>query len=132
MFIGSILFFALFTGGVNFQQDFLSEQGVDDSTNVAIEKEYDKLNEAVDSLRQKVRNVQRPETGLLDSAVAGLFLVPDFLQLLMSPIAILSTTIDSVAASYVFIPQFVATLLKTLIVLVVSYSTFRLLVGLRG
>jgi len=130
--IASVMFFALFTGASNFQQDFLDNQGVQSNTTGAIQAEYDKLDGRIDSLRSNVQAVSSPETSVLDSVVAGLYLVPDFLGVILSPITILSTTIDTIAARYVFIPGFAATGLKTVIVAGVSWSAFRLLIGLRG
>lgn len=133
LFIGSIVFFALFTGATNFQQAFYEGQGVETNNSLnEINHEYDLLEERVDTLRSDVRAVSSPETSLLDSAVAGLYLVPDFLSLIMSPIGILNATIDTVAANYVFVPGFVAGGLKLLIIMTVSWSAFRLLIGLRG
>jgi len=132
VFIGSILFFALFTGATNFQNSFFNEQGVDGGTPTEINAQYDNLQNRVDSMRSNVRQIQSPETSILDSVVAGLYLVPDFLGIILAPITILTTTIDAIAASHVFIPQFVATALKSMIVIGVSWSAFRLLIGLNG
>lgn len=132
VFIGSIVFFALFTGASNFQQDFFDKQDVDHQTTTALDKEYSTLRSTVDSIRSNVREVQRPESGVLDSVTAGLFLVPDFLRLILAPITILLSTFDTIAASYIFIPQFAATGLKTIVIAGVSWSAFRLLIGLRG
>ena len=76
--------------------------------------------------------VQSPDSSILDSAVAGLYLVPNFLGLILSPITILNAAIDSIAAQYIFVPVFLATLVKTVIIAGVSWSAFRLLIGLRG
>jgi len=130
--VASLVFFALFTGASNFQQSFYSGQGVESNSTGEIQAEYDKLGDRIDNLRSSVRSVSSPETSVLDSVVAGLYLVPDFLSVILSPITILNTTIDAVAARYVFIPGFAATGLKTVIVAGVSWSAFRLLIGLRG
>jgi len=130
--VASVVFFALFTGASNFQQSFYSGQGVESNSTGEIQAEYDKLGDRIDNLRSSVRSVSSPETSVLDSVVAGLYLVPDFLSVILSPITILNTTIDAVAARYVFIPGFAATGLKTVIVAGVSWSAFRLLIGLRG
>jgi len=130
--IASLVFFGLFTGASNFQQSFYSGQGVESNSTGEIQAEYDKLGDRIDNLRSSVRSVSSPETSVLDSVVAGLYLVPDFLSVILSPITILNTTIDAVAARYVFIPGFAATGLKTVIVAGVSWSAFRLLIGLRG
>lgn len=132
VFIGSILFFALFTGASNFQKSFFNEQGVEGGTPDKIDAQYKDLQDRIDSMRDNVRQVSSPETSILDSVVAGLYLVPDFLGIILAPITILTTTIDAIAASHVFIPQFVATALKSIIVIGVSWSAFRLLIGLRG
>lgn len=130
--VASVVFFALFTGASNFQQSFYSGQGVESNSTGEIQAEYDKLGDRIDNLRSSVRSVSSPETSVLDSVVAGLYLVPDFLSVILSPITILNTTIDAVAARYVFIPGFAATGLKTVIVAGVSWSAFRLLIGLNG
>jgi|SRR6056297_1101944 len=133
VFVASIVFFALFTGATNFQQDFYSQQSVDSPNKTTdLDREYQNLKDTIDSLRENVRQVQSPDSGLLDSAVAGLYLVPSFLKLILSPITILSSAIDTIAANYVFIPGFAATALKYLIYTGISWSAFRLLIGLRG
>lgn len=132
VFIGSIVFFALFTGASNFQQSFYDGQGVQSNSTADLDEEYNSLQDNIDQMRQNVRQVQSPDTGLLDSAVAGLYLVPNFLTLIMSPITILGSTIDSIAAAHIFIPQFAATALKYTIYIGISWSAFRLLIGLRG
>lgn len=130
--IASLVFFGLFTGASNFQQDFYEEQGVENNETLPIEKEYQELQGNVDELRSNVNAVQSPDEGLLDSAVAGLYLVPNFLGLILSPITILNAAIDSIAYQYIFVPMFLATLVKTVIIAGVSWSAFRLLIGLRG
>jgi len=130
--IASIVFFALFTGASNFQNNFFEEQGVTNNQTLPIEKEYESLQNNVDSLRSNVRAVSSPDEGLLDSAVAGLYLVPNFLGLILSPITLLNAAIDTIAAQYIFVPVFLATMVKLVIITGVSWSAFRLLIGLRG
>jgi len=130
--IASLVFFGLFTGASNFQQNFYSEQGVQNNETLPIDREYQDLQNNIDELRSNVNAVQSPESSILDSAVAGLYLVPNFLGLILSPITILNAAIDSIAAQYIFVPMFMATLVKTIIIAGVSWSAFRLLIGLRG
>lgn len=130
--IASLLFFGLFTGASNFQQNFYEGQGVENNQTLPIDKEYQELQNNIDSLRSSVNAVQSPESSILDSAVAGLYLVPNFLTLILSPITILNAAIDTIAAQYIFVPAFMATLVKTVIIAGVSWSAFRLLIGLRG
>ena len=132
VFVASVVFFALFTGATNFQQSFYEGQNVQSNSTTELDQEYNQLQGNIDDIRENVRQVQSPDTGLLDSAVAGLYLVPNFLTLILSPITILGSTIDSIAVSHVFIPQFAATALKYLVYIGVSWSAFRLLIGLRG
>jgi len=132
IFIASIVFFALFTGASSFQQEFFDKQGVETSQEMPLDKEYQELQGTIDDMRENVRQVRTPETGILDSAVAGLYLVPNFLRLILAPITILLSTIDTIAAAYVFVPQFAATGLKYLIIIGISWSAFRLLIGLQG
>jgi len=133
MFIASIVFFAFFTGANQFQQGFYDGQGVDTNQSMTeINRQYDKLDRRVSTLREDVRAISSPETSILDSVVAGLYLVPDFLSLIMAPITILNATIDTITATYVFIPGFVGGMLKLLIIITVTWSAFRLLIGLRG
>lgn len=132
VFLGSIVFFALFTGATTFQQSFFQGQNVDSNSTNVIDQQYDKLKANVQELRQNVRQVQSPDSSILDSAVAGLYLVPNFLTLILSPITIISSVLDALAAQYIFFPQFMATGIKFVIITVVSWSAFRLLIGLRG
>lgn len=132
VFLASVVFFALFTGATNFQQSFYEGQNVQSNSTTELDKEYSQLQNKIDSIRENVRKVQSPESGLLDSAVAGLYLVPNFLTLILAPITILGSTIDTIAASHIFIPDFAATALKYIIYIGISWSAFRLLIGLRG
>lgn len=132
VFLASVVFFALFTGATNFQQSFYEGQNVQSNSTTELDKEYSQLQSKIDSIRENVRKVQSPDSGLLDSAVAGLYLVPNFLTLILAPITILGSTIDTIAASHIFIPQFAATALKYIIYIGISWSAFRLLIGLRG
>lgn len=132
VFIASIVFFGLFTGASTFQQSFFNGQNVQNNDTAQINNQYDKLQGNVDELRNNVRQVQSPDSSILDSVEAGLYLVPNFLTLILSPITILTSTIDALAAQYIFFPQILATGLKTLIITVVAWSGLRLLIGLRG
>lgn len=132
VFMASILFFTLYTGASNFQQGFMDQQGVNQNQSYALDKEYQELRDTVDDIRENVRQVQSPETGILDSAVAGLYLVPDFLRMILAPITIMISAIDTIAASTWFLPQFIATGVKYALIIGVSWSAFRLLIGLRG
>jgi len=132
VFIGSIVFFALFTGATTFQQSFFNGQNVQDNSTDVIDQEYQNLQDKIQKMRENVRAVQSPDNTVLDSAVAGLYLVPNFLTLILSPITIVSSVLDALAAQYVFFPKFAATGLKFVLITVVSWSAFRLLVGLRG
>jgi len=130
--IASVVFFGLFTGASNFQNSFMDEQGVDNNQSLPIDKEYKSIQGTIDSLRSDVREVSSPDSGVLDSAVAGLYLVPNFLDLILSPITLLSAAIDTIAAQYIFVPAFLATMIKLVIITGVSWSAFRLLIGLSG
>jgi len=132
VFIASILFFTLYTGASNFQQGFMDSQNVANNTTYALDSEYEKLQTVIDDIRQNVRAVQSPETSILDSAVAGLYLVPDFLRLILAPITIMGAAIDTIAQTAWFIPQFIATAVKYTLYIGISWSAFRLLIGLRG
>lgn len=132
VFVASILFFTLYTGASNFQQGFMDSQNVASNTTYALDSEYDELQTVIDDMRQNVRQVQSPERSVLDSAVAGLYLVPDFLRLIVAPITIMGAAIDTISATAWFIPEFLATALKYALYIGVSWSAFRLLIGLRG
>lgn len=132
VFIGMILFFGLFAGGSSFQQSFMDEQGVEVNQSTPLEQEYSDLQENIDEIRQEVRKIQQPDTGLLDSAVAGLYLVPKFLGILLSPITILGSTLETIGATYWFVPEFFTTMLKYMLYLGVTIGGFRLLIGLRS
>lgn len=130
VFLASIVFFALFTGATQFQQGFFEGQNLNTQDQTQVQSQYDKLGDKIDQLRSDVRSVRTPDS--LSDVAAGLYLVPNFLTLIMSPITILASTIDAIVAQHAFIPGFVGTGLKYLIYTVISWSAFRLLVGLRG
>ena len=132
VFIAMILFFGLFAGGSSFQQSFMDEQGVELNQTTPLEKEYSQLQDNIDEIRQEVRKIQQPDTGLLDSAVAGLYLVPKFLGILLSPITILGSVLDTIGASFWFMPEFLTTMLKYILYLGITMGGFRLLIGLRS
>lgn len=131
-FIGLVVFFGLFTGAMNFQTNFYEEQDVSTNGTQIMDNEYEKLRNNIDKMRENVRQVQSPEESLLDSAVAGLYLVPNFLTLILAPITITTSFIDSLAAQYIFFPKAAAVMLKSLVIIGISWSAFRLLIGLRG
>lgn len=132
IFIASILFFALFTGASNFQQSFFQGQNVQNNDSIGLDSEYDKLKNKTDTMRQRIATISQPDTGILQDVAAGLYLVPDFVGLLLAPISILGSTLDSIGAAYFFIPSFATTAVKYIIYIGLAYSVFRLLVGLRG
>jgi len=132
VFVAMLLFFGLFAGGSSFQQSFLEEQGVQVNESTPLEQEYSELQDNIDEIRKEVRKIQQPDTGLLDSAVAGLYLVPKFLGILLSPITILGSTLETIGATYWFVPEFLTTMLKYILYLGITMGGFRLLIGLRS
>lgn len=132
VFMASLLFFALFTGASNFQQSFFEGQSVQNDNPVGLDNEYESLKNKTDTMRQRIRTISQPDTGVLQDVAAGLYLVPDFIGLLLAPITILGSTLDAIGAAYFFVPSFATTALKYMIYIGLAYSAFRLLIGLRG
>jgi len=132
LFVASLLFFALFTGASNFQQSFFDGQNVQNNDSLVLDNQYDKLKNKTDTMRQRIATISQPDTGILQDVAAGLYLVPDFVSLLLAPVSILGSTLDAIGAAYFFIPGFVTTALKYFIYIGLAYSIFRLLIGLRG
>lgn len=137
IFIASILFFGLFTGGTTFMNDLWSNHDVNSETSLTVREDYDKLQQSVNSnnnsLRSKISTLSTDSGGILDAASAGLLLVPQFISVLTQPITLLVSTLGSINSAFaVFLPGWAATMIELLIVSTIGYAIFSIASGVRS
>lgn len=133
IFFGSVVFFFIFTAGSTFTTSLFEDQQVQDNTSLAVENEYDDLQNTIkgsnNSIQSKLSKLQEPESGVIDSAAAGLLLVPEFINVLTAPMSILSSALDGIALQFSFVPQSFVTFLKIMIVAGIGFAVFSIAIG---
>jgi len=137
VFIASILFFGLFTGGTQFMNDLWTNHDVQSNTSLTVREDYKELQGAVssnnNSLRSKITTLGSDKGGILDAASAGLLLVPQFITVITKPITLLVSTLGSIHSAFsVFLPGWAATMIELVIISTIAYAIFSIATGVRS
>jgi len=137
IFIASIMFFGLFTGGTTLMNDLWSNHDVQSDTSLTVREDYETLQKSVNgnnnSLRSKIETLSTDSGGILDAASAGLLLVPQFISVLTQPISLLVSTLGSINSAFaVFLPGWAATMIELIIVATIGYAIFSIALGVRS
>jgi hypothetical protein len=81
-------------------------------------------------LDQRISTVTSDQGSIVDTASAGILIVPDTLSLLTQPIGIATSTLNSVTAAFpTLIPGWLATMLRLVLVAAIGFGIFRVLLG---
>jgi len=132
-FVIFLVVFGLFTGGNVFMGSAFEQHNVDQSQNLTVDKNYENLQNQTSQVDQRITTITSGSTNPLETASAGILIVPDTLSLLAQPIGIATSTLQSVAGAYPsLIPGWLATMLQFVIVGAIAFGIFRVLLGLNS
>lgn len=127
-FVVLVLAFGLFTGGTVFLGDLFEQHNVDQTQNLTVDKQYQSIQDKTNQLDQRVSTVTN-STNPLDTASAGILIVPNIVSLLTEPISIATETVGSLSASFDIIPNWLTTILSLLLTASIAFGIFRVLIG---
>lgn len=129
-FITLIVAFGLFTGGSAFMGSVFDKHNVEKSQDVSIDKEYDDLQGKTRAVDEKLETVTSDQGNLLETASAGILIVPDTLNLLLEPVSIATSTIGEISNAFpTLIPDWLSTMLTLIIIAAVGFGVLRILIG---
>jgi len=130
-FITLIVGFGLFTGGMTFMGSAFGQHNVQQESSLEVQKEYDKISNKVRSVDNKASEVTDDQGTILDTASAGLLIVPDILGLLVAPLEVVGATIGTLQAAFpTLIPGWFATMLELVIIGAIGFGIFRVILGI--
>jgi len=137
VFVGAILFFGLWTGGSTVMQDLWDNHNVQSDTSVSLNKDYERMQKAVDgnnnSLRSKITTLTTDEGGVLDAASAGLLLVPQFIQILTVPFTALGSAVSTIGAAFSgILPGWAVTMVEIMIYAVIGFAIYSIALGVKS
>lgn len=95
-FVILLVGFGLFTGGTVFMGSAFEKHNVEQTQNLTVDKQYDNLQDQTRQLDQRISTVTSDQGSIVDTASAGILIVPDTLSLLTQPIGIATSTLNSV------------------------------------
>jgi len=131
-FVILLVGFGLFTGGTVFMGSAFQKHNVDQTQgqNLTLDKQYEDIQDTTRSLDQRISTVTSDQGSIVDTASAGILIVPDTLSLLVKPIGIATSTLDSITAAFpTLIPGWLATTMRLIIIAAVLFGVFRILLG---
>jgi len=130
-FVTLVVFFGLLTGGTVFMGDVFTKHNVDQSDSLQVNKQYEDLKNNSQSVQTKLKTLTSTDGSFVDTASAGITIVPKTLNLLSKPLEIALSTIGAVQTTYqTLIPGWFATMLQLLLTLSIMFGIFRVLLGL--
>jgi len=129
-FVILLVGFGLFTGGTVFMGSAFEKHNVEQTQNLTVDKQYDNLQDQTKQLDQRISTVTSDQGSIVDTASAGILIVPDTLSLLTQPIGIATSTLNSVTAAFpTLIPGWLATMLRLVLIAAIGFGIFRVLLG---
>lgn len=138
IFLGTLLFFGLWTGGSQFMTDAWSNHDVQTDNNLTLTQDYERMQQAVDgnnnSLRTKVETLSTDQGGVIDAASAGLLLVPQFVtDVLAVPFTALAGAVNSIASAFSpWLPGWMVTLVRMIIFSTIGFAILSLALGVKS
>jgi hypothetical protein len=87
-FVILLVGFGLFTGGTVFMGSAFEKHNVDQSQNLTVDKQYNNLQDQTKQLDQRISTVTSDQGSIVDTASAGILIVPDTLSLLTQRVAV--------------------------------------------
>jgi hypothetical protein len=129
-FITLIVAFGLFTGGTIFMGSTFDKHNVQQEQDLTVDKQYDKIQNNTRQLDQRLETVTSDQGSVVDTASAGILIVPDTLSLLVQPIGIATQTLGSISSAFpALIPSWLQTMLQLTIIAAIGFGIFRVLLG---
>lgn len=129
-FVSLIVLFGLFTGGTVFMGDLFDKHNVQGEQKVAVQGEYQDLQNQTRDIDQNLQELTSDQGSLLDTASAGILIVPRTIGLLLQPLQIATATVGGVSSAFpALIPDWFATMMTLLLLAGVGFGIFRILLG---
>jgi hypothetical protein len=129
-FVTLIVAFGLFTGGTVFMGSTFEKHNVQDEQELTVDKQYNQIQNQTDKLDQRLETLTSDQGNQIDTATAGILIVPDTLSLLVQPISIATDTIGSISAAFPeLVPGWLQTMLQLVTLAAIAFGIFRVLIG---
>lgn len=141
VFIAATVFLALYVGGTTFLTSLYTNHNVQDQTSLQITQEYDELQKDIGvgqyqnesgSLYSIIKGREFNSGNLVQDVVAGLLVVPKFIDILLTPIDIVDSTLNGLQQEFSYLPSWIFLTLKILIYSTLLYGVFGLIIGMRA
>ena len=142
IYISFFVFLALFTGFTGFQTSLYDNHNVESQTTVSVDQEFEQAQRNLgvgefqnnsESLYYKIANPkERTGIGVVDQAVAGILVVPRFIDVMLSPINILSSFIDGMQAQYSWIPGFIFIAVEGSLYILLGFAVLSVYLGIKS
>lgn len=129
-FVTLIVAFGLFTGGTIFMGSVFEKHNIDQDQELTVDKQYNKIQNNTRQLDQRLETVTSSQGSVVDTASAGILIVPDTLSLLVQPIGIATQTLGSISGAFpALIPTWLQTMLQVTVIAAIGFGIFRVLLG---
>lgn len=131
----------MYIGGTTFLNSLYTNHNVQDDTSLQIRQEYTDLQKDIGvgeyqnrsgSLFEILKSREFREGNIAQKFVAGLLVVPKFIDILLTPIQIVDTTINGLEQEFDYIPDWVFLTIKIAFYVTLLYGVFGLIVGMRA
>jgi hypothetical protein len=111
--------------------DVFDKHNVQGEKDFEVQKKYGEIEEDSEQLDQKLSDLTGDDNSLVDTASAGITILPKTLELLLEPLGLVQKTIGGLSSAYpTLIPNWFATMLKLLSIGAIGLGVFRVLLGL--